>query len=396
MEIGAETPHEHGRDAEEMTDVRITDDMQFWKVEPGSPRPSWVDDTFQEEGLVVGGNEVLRVLLEDGEEAYVHPGDYLFRYGDGDYRAYGKNEFEQGVEALVMRFKEAESPNRPPSQKDLRSQYQAYGYVMSRRGVVALAEALAEGLSDEARETVAGNVKAAFVDQKLFPQEECFGIVSDALQNHRKKAEEVEDFYLVDVAAGLADSPLPDWIAAIEQGSNQSLYAVLKKGYDIPVRDGGVLVLRGDGRVDSLESLQVREGGIFSERYPEVAAAIRREGLERLWAEFGKLPFEENKEGVQYLMKDEGWKFDKYGFKVVVRHGQDRQDVLRWFDDRYPGGVQALISLGEKAGRPNVPNKREKPRTPESAEREARRASAGCNTAKRGPIEAEKARKASK
>ena len=395
MEIGAETPHDYGKEATEVADAKITDGVEFWKVEPGSPRPSWVEDTFQEEGLAVDGNEVLRVLLEDGEEVYVHPGDYLFRYGDGDYRAIGKGEYEQGREAFAKGQHGNEFPQRPPSHKELLSQYLAKGYVMSRKGALALAEALAEGLSDEARETVAENAKAAFVDQKLFPQEECFGIVSDALQNHRHKADKVEDYLLVDTYALLSgEEELPDWVERVDPTNITNRVKVkLSNGEHESPLEGETLVLFGSGDVWRLDSKALEEGSIFSEKHPETAATVRREGLKRLWAELGELPFEEDKDGVLHLMFDSGWKFDKFGHEGRFYPGQAREEIWRWFDDRYPGGVHALMFPSEHVEQAKVPVKKETPKTPDAAEREARRTSAGGNAAKRGPVETEQARR---
>lgn len=380
-----------------MADAKRTDGVEFWRVEPGSPRPGWVKDTFQEEALVDGGNDVLRVLLEDGAEILVHPGDTLFWYGDGDYRVYEKGEYEEGMEAFAKRQHGTEFPKRPPSQKEVRWQYLAKGYVMSRKGALALAEALAEGLSDEARETVAKNLKKAFAEQGLFPQEECFGIVSEALQNHRRKADKVESYLLVDTCALLTGEELPNWVERVDPTIlSYRVVVKLSNGECESPLEGETLVLFGSGDVYRLDSKALEEGGIFSERHPETAAAVRREGLERLWAELGELPFEEDKDGVLRLMFDKGWNFSKFGHEGRFYPGQAREEIWRWFDDRYPGGVHALMFPGEHDEQVKVPQKEVRPKTPDAVEREVRKGSMGGQAVRRETMETEQCRKSAR
>lgn len=90
------------------------------------------------------------------------------------------------------------------------------------------------------------------------------------------------------------------------------------------------------------------EQNMDKETMPGIAWAVDRVrettdwSLEEMWKELGDVPFEEGPDGGLYLEAD--WR----GFPA----GTEREDIWHWFDERYSGGVHALLypSAGDAPG----------------------------------------------
>lgn len=96
--------------------------------------------------------------------------------------------------------------------------------------------------------------------------------------------------------------------------------------------------------VDEAVSGEAAAGGWWEEydaaRDPDHAAhqeAIDR-ALEEMWKELGDVPFQEGPDGGLYL--EDNWR--------VFSAGTEREDIWRWFDARYSGGVYALLHPSAK------------------------------------------------